>query len=154
METIRFDDVEGLNAAVSTQFSGWGPEMTVTQEMIDQFAELTGDRQWIHVDVDRALKESPFGGPVAHGFLTLSLIPHLMSGGEVAISGHTNAANYGADKLRFVAPVPAGSRVHSRSRLVEASARPKGTLVTTEVEIAVVGAERPALLYSMQTLYM
>ena len=154
METIRFDDVEALNAAASTQFGGWGPEMAVTQEMIDQFAELTGDRQWIHVDVDRALKESPFGGPVAHGFLTLSLIPHLMSGGDVTISGHTNAANYGADKLRFVAPVPAGSRVHSRSRLVEASARPKGTLVTTEIEIAVVGAERPALLYSMQTLYM
>lgn len=154
METIRFDDVEALNAAASTQFGEWGPEVTVTQEMIDQFAELTGDRQWIHVDVDRALKESPFGGPVAHGFLTLSLIPQLMAGSDVRISSHTNAANYGADKLRFVAPVPAGSRVHSRSRLVEASARPKGTLVTTEIEIAVVGAERPALLYSMQTLYM
>jgi acyl dehydratase len=154
VETIRFDDVEALNAAASDQFGEWGPEVTVTQEMIDQFAELTGDRQWIHVDVDRALKESPFGGPVAHGFLTLSLIPQLMAGGDVTISGHTNAANYGADKLRFVAPVPAGSRVHSRSRLVGASARPKGTLLTTEIEIAVVGAERPALLYSMQTLYM
>jgi acyl dehydratase len=154
MATIRFDDVDALNAAASEEFSEWGPEMVVTQEMINQFAELTGDRQWIHVDVDRAVKESPFGGPVAHGFLTLSLVPHLMSGGDVRISGHTNAANYGADKLRFVAPVPAGSPVHSRSRLVEAVARPKGTLLTTEIEIGVVGAERPALLYSMQTLYM
>lgn len=154
METIRFDDVDALDAAASDQFGEWGPEVTVTQEMIDQFAELTGDRQWIHVDVDRAIKESPFGGPVAHGFLTLSLIPQLMTGGDVKITGHTNAANYGADKLRFVAPVPAGSQVHSRSRLVAASARPKGTLLTTEIEVAVVGADRPALLYSMQTLYM
>jgi acyl dehydratase len=154
VETIRFDDIEALNAAASAQFGEWGPDIAVTQAMIDQFAELTGDRQWIHVDVARALKESPFGGPVAHGFLTLSLIPLLMAGGDVTISAHANAANYGADKLRFVAPVPAGSRVHSRSRLVEATARPKGTLLTTEIEIAVVDAERPALLYSMQTLYM
>jgi acyl dehydratase len=154
VETVQFDDVDALNAAVSTEFGEWGPEVLVTQEMIDQFAELTGDRQWIHIDVDRALKESPFGGPVAHGFLTLSLIPHLMSGGDVKISGYTNAANYGADKLRFVAPVPAGSLVHSRSRVVGAAARPTGTLLTTEIEVAVVGAERPALLYSMQTLYM
>ncbi len=132
MTTIRFDDVEALNAAASTEFGPWGTEVRVTQEMIDQFAELTGDRQWIHVDVERANRESPFGGPVAHGFLTLSLIPQLLSGGDVTITGFTNAANYGADKLRFVAPVPAGSPVHSRGRLVEAAARPKGTLVTTE----------------------
>ncbi|HUY67295.1 MAG TPA: MaoC family dehydratase [Acidimicrobiales bacterium] len=154
MTTIRFDDVDTLNAAATEEFGDWGPELTVTQEMIDQFAELTGDRQWIHVDVERSLKESTFGGPVAHGFLTLSLIPHLLPDDDIEITGHTNAANYGADKLRFVAPVPAGSPVHSRSRLVEATARPKGTLVTTDIEIAVVGAERPALLYSMQTLYM
>jgi acyl dehydratase len=152
--TIQFDDVDALNAAASTEFGDWGREVRVTQEMIDQFAELTGDRQWIHVDVERALKESPFGGPVAHGFLTLSLIPQLTSGGTMAVSGYTNVANYGADKLRFVAPVPAGSLVHSRSRLVKAVARPKGTLLTIEIEIAVVGAERPALLYSMETLYM
>lgn len=154
METIRFDDVDALNASASAQFGDWGPEVTVTQEMIDQFAALTGDRQWIHVDVDRAIRESPFGGPVAHGFLTLSLLPQLMAGGSVPVSGHASAANYGAEKLRFVSPVPAGSRVHSRSRLVEASAHAKGTLVTTEIEVGVVDAERPALLYSMQTLYM
>jgi hypothetical protein len=154
MTTIRFDDIDALNAAASQEFGEWGPELTVTQEMINQFAELTGDRQWIHVDVERARRESTFGGPVAHGFLTLSLIPHLMAGDTVKITGQTNAANYGADKLRFVGPVPAGSRVHSRNRVVEAVARPKGTLLTTDIEIAVVGAERPALLYSMQTLYM
>jgi hypothetical protein len=153
MTTIDFDDVDRLNAEASPEFGEWGREVTITQEMIDAFAELTGDRQWIHVDVERARRESPFGGPVAHGFLTLSLIPQLMSAGDLRITGHTSAANYGADKLRFVAPVPAGSKVHSRSRLVEAVRRPKGTLLTSEIEIAVVGAERPALLYSMQTLY-
>jgi acyl dehydratase len=153
MTSIRFDDIEALTAAASEEFGEWGPELTVTQEMIDQFAELTGDRQWIHVDVERAIKESPFGGPIAHGFLTLSLIPRLMST-NIVLTGQANAANYGATKLRFIAPVPAGSSVHSRSRLVEAEARPKGTLITTEIEVAVVGATKPAILYSMQTLYM
>jgi acyl dehydratase len=154
MTTYRFDDVDALNAAASEEFGDWGPTLTVTQDMINQFAELTGDHQWIHVDVERALKESPFGGPVAHGFLTLSLIPHLMNSGGVTITGHVNAANYGADKLRFIAPVPAGSELHSRSRLVSAEAKPKGTLLTTEIEVGVVDATKPAILYSMQTLYM
>jgi hypothetical protein len=154
MTTYRFDDVETLNAAASEEFGEWGPSLTVTQDMINQFAELTGDHQWIHVDVERALKESPFGGPVAHGFLTLSLIPRLMTTGNVTISGHVSAANYGATKLRFIAPVPAGSEVHSRSRLVSAEAKPKGTLITTEIEVGVVDATKPAILYSMQTLYM
>jgi acyl dehydratase len=153
MTTIQFDDIDALTAAASEEFGAWGPELTVTQEMIDQFAELTGDRQWIHIDVERAIKESPFGGPIAHGFLTLSLIPRLMST-NIQLTGQANAANYGATKLRFIAPVPAGSQVHSRSRLVEAEARPKGTLITTEIEVGVVGATKPAILYSMQTLYM
>jgi acyl dehydratase len=154
MTTYRFDDVEGLRGTISEEFGEWGPELTVSQEMINQFAELTGDRQWIHVDVERALKESPFGGPVAHGFLTLSLLPRLMASGGLPVTGYANAANYGATKLRFIAPVPAGSQVHSRSRLTDVEARPKGTLLTTEVEVSVVDATKPALLYSMQTLYM
>jgi acyl dehydratase len=154
MTTYRFDDIEGLSSTISEEFGEWGPELTVSQEMINQFAELTGDHQWIHVDVERAIKESPFGGPVAHGFLTLSLIPRLMSSAGLPLTGYVNAANYGADKLRFIAPVPAGSQVHSRSRLASVEARPKGTLLTTEIEVAVVGASKPAILYSMQTLYM
>jgi acyl dehydratase len=154
MTTYRFDDIEGLSSTISEEFGEWGPELTVSQEMINQFAELTGDHQWIHVDVERAIKESPFGGPVAHGFLTLSLIPRLMSSAGLPLTGYVNAANYGADKLRFIAPVPAGSQVHSRSRLASIEARPKGTLLTTEIEVAVVGASKPAILYSMQTLYM
>jgi acyl dehydratase len=149
----RFDDVDGMNAAASEEFGDWGREVEVTQDMINTFAELTGDRQWIHVDVERAKKESPFGGPIAHGFLTLALIPAL-NPRDIDIVGHGNATNYGAGGLRFLAPVPAGSKVHARGRLVSAEARKNGTLVTTELAVHVVGNEKPSLLYNMQILYM
>ena len=153
MAEVRFDDVEGLNAQ-GGEFGEWGAPTAVTQEMINQFADLTGDHQWIHVDVERANRESPFGGPVAHGFLTLSLIPGLAPPGAAKVVGHRSAANYGAEKLRFMAPVPAGSEVRARSRVVKAEAKPKGTLITTEIEVGIVGAERPSLVYAMQVLYM
>src|SRR6185437_16240529 len=145
MTENNYAEVDALNAA-GGEFSDWGPTVTVTQEMINQFADLTGDHQWIHVDVERAKKESPFGGPVAHGFLTLSMVPHLAPRTDPKIVGFASAANYGAEKLRFMAPVPAGSDVHGRLRLVRAEAKPRGTLVTSEIEVAVVGAERPSLL--------
>jgi len=75
METIRFDDVEKLRSKISQEFSAWSKPIEVTQEKINRFADVTGDHQWIHIDVERARRESPFGGPVAHGFLTLSLLP-------------------------------------------------------------------------------
>ncbi len=150
---FQFDDVDAMNAAASDEFGDWGPEIEVTQEMINGFAELTGDRQWIHIDVERAKKESPFGGPIAHGFLTLALVPKL-NPGSVRIVGHGNATNYGAGGLRFLAPVPAGSKLHGRTRLVTAEARKNGTLVTTELVIHVVGKEKPSLSYNMQILYM
>lgn len=153
VDEVRFDDIEGLNACAG-EVSEWGPEVVVTQDMIDRFADLTGDHQWIHIDVERAQRESPFGGPIAHGFLTLSLLPRLRSESRPRIVGHKNATNYGAEKLRFTSPVPAGSTVHARNRLLRAEAKRRGTLVTCEVEVAVVGAERSALLYGMQILYM
>jgi acyl dehydratase len=153
MTEIRFDDCEALNAQAG-EFGAWGHELMVTQEMINQFADLTGDHQWIHVDVERAKKESPFGGPIAHGFLTLSLIPSLMPTEALRVTGHANAANYGGEKLRFLSPVPAGAALHARTRLVRAESKPRGTLVTLEVEVGVVGDERPAILYAMQVLYM
>jgi len=121
--------------------------------MINKFAELTGDHQWIHVDVERAKRESPFKGTIAHGFLTLSLLPTLRSGSDHKIVGYGNATNYGADKLRFVSPVPAGSKVRARSRLVAVDGKPKGTQITTEIAVHVSGSERPALLYTMLVLY-
>jgi acyl dehydratase len=150
---FRFDDVDGMNAAASEEFGEWGREVEVTQEMINQFAELTGDRQWIHIDVERAKKESPFGGPIAHGFLTLALIPRV-NPMDIKITGHGNATNYGAGGLRFLAPVPAGSKIHAKSRLVGAEARKNGTLITTELALHVVGNDKPSILYNMQILYM
>jgi acyl dehydratase len=153
MESIAFDNIEALRRKVSDEFGGWGPEVEITQAMINTFAELTGDHQWIHVDVERAQRESPFKQTIAHGFLTLSLIPVLRPRSEFQITGYGNATNYGADKLRFVSPVPAGAKVHARSRLVAVEPKPKGTQVTQEIQIGVVGSDRPALTYTMLVLY-
>jgi acyl dehydratase len=153
MEDIRFDDIEGLKKKISDEFGDWGPEVEVSQDMINKFADLTGDHQWIHVDVERAKRESPFKTTIAHGFLTLSLLPVLRSGSSFRITGYGNATNYGADKLRFVSPVPAGSKVHAHSRLVAVDPKPKGTQVTQEIAVHVVGSDRPALLYTMLVLY-
>src|SRR3954468_9183028 len=151
MNEIRFDDVDALNAASSEDFGPWGESFDVTQEMVDAFAELTGDHQWIHSDVERA-RAGPFGGTIAHGFLTLSLLPAL-GAQTVRITGQSSAVNYGAERLRFLAPVPIPSPIRARGRLVRADARPKGTLITTEADVSVVGAEKPSLLYTMQVLY-
>lgn len=155
MEKIQFDDIAGLEKHVSAEFGDWSEPLEVTQEMINAFADLTGDHQWIHIDVERAKKESPFGGPIAHGFLTLSLVPTMSakSPNAYVIVGAANAVNYGSDKLRFLSPVPAGAKVQSRMRLIGATKTDKGTRVESEIAIHVVGSERPALLYSMITLY-
>ena len=152
-EAIRFDDLDAINALASEEFGEFGDAIEVTQEMIQGFADLTGDHQWIHVDVERAKKESPFGAPIAHGFLTLSLLPTLVAGSALRLSGQSAAVNYGAESLRFLSPVPSGSKVHARTRIVRAETKSGGTLVTTEADVRVVGAEKPALLYRMQVLY-
>ena len=115
METIKFDDVPALTKKIGKEFGPWSEPIQVTQEKINQFADVTGDHQWIHIDIERCKKESPFGGPVAHGFLTLSLLPAFKNTDEYAITGFRNVVNYGANKLRFVSPVPAGASVHARS---------------------------------------
>ena len=155
MEKIRFDDIAALEKHVSDEFGPFGEPFEVTQDVIDRFADVTGDHQWIHVDVERAKKESPFKTTIAHGFLTLSLLPMMNAKmkGAFQIVGHSNAVNYGSDKLRFLSPVPSGAKIHARSRLVSAEAGPKGTRVENEVAVHVVGNDRPALLYSMIVLY-
>jgi hypothetical protein len=157
VEQIRFDDIEGLRKQISPEFGPWSADFEVSQAMIDAFAELTGDRQWIHVDVERARRESPFKTTIAHGFLTLSLLPRLSAGAReraaTEVVGHGSAVNYGSDKLRFLSPVPAGARVHSRSRLLEVEATDKGTRAISEIAVHVVGSEKPALLYQMIVLY-
>ncbi len=153
MEQIRFDDLDKLRGKVSDAFGPFGSQIEVTQEMINKFADLTGDRQWIHIDVERAKRESPFRQTIAHGFLTLSLLPVLRAGSDFQIVGFGNITNYGAEKLRFVGPVPAGSKIHARTRLVAVEAKPKGTQLTQEINVHIVGNDRPALIYVMLLLY-
>jgi len=154
VEEIRFDDIAALQKHVSEEFGPFGEPVDVTQAMVNQFADVTGDHQWIHIDVERCKKESPFGGPIAHGFLTLSLLPMLNAKGKPAYKmvGAKNAVNYGSDKLRFLSPVPVPSKVHARMRLVSVEAGKKGVRVEQEVAVHVVGNDRPALLYNMITM--
>ena len=148
---IRFDDIDAINAAVSDEYGPWGPEFEMTQEKVNQFAELTGDHQWIHIDIERA-KAGPFGGTIAHGFFTLSLMASIIQ--LAPFEGVTNGVNYGANKLRFLSPVPIPSTLHGRSRIIEAEKKGPGTLITSEAVIHVVGNEKPAVLYEMLTLLM
>lgn len=153
MQQIPFDDVEALSSLVSDEFGAWSSEFQITQAMIDRFAELTGDRQWIHVDVERARRESPFKTTIAHGFLTLSLLGRVRPPDSYQIVGFKNILNYGSDGLRFLAPVPSGSRIHARARLAGVEQKKNGTLITREVAVHVVGCDKPSLVYKGLVLY-
>ena len=120
--------------------------VTVDQAMIDKFAEATGDHQWIHVDVERAKKEMPGGTTIAHGFLTLSLVPRL--GAKIwKIEHRSKGINYGLNKLRFTAPVPAGSRVRLKQKLLAADEVKDGGIRTTwENVVEIEGQSQPALI--------
>src|SRR5690606_27342506 len=102
---------------------------TVTQEQIGLFADATGDHQWIHVDVERATAESPFGGPIAHGYLTLSLV-NLFLPQLLEVQGASMGVNVGLDKVRFPSPVPVGARIRGRGEVVEAVEAKGGVQVT------------------------
>ncbi|HEY6420085.1 MAG TPA: MaoC family dehydratase [Candidatus Binataceae bacterium] len=154
MQQIRFDDVEALRSKVSTEFGKWSKPIEVTQEKINQFADVTGDHQWIHIDIERCKRESPFGGPVAHGFLTLSLLPAFETENDWQVVGQRNVVNYGANKLRFMSPVPAGSKVHARNRMISVEPKAIGTQVTQETHVHVVGQDKPAFVYEGIFLYI
>ena len=113
MATVEFDDVASM-VGQETGVSDW---LQITQERVNQFADATGDHQWIHVDVERATRE--IGGPIAHGYLTLSLIPFL-SAGLMNVQGVTRGINYGSDKVRFTSMVRVGKRVRLRQKLIGA----------------------------------
>ncbi len=153
-QLIQYDDLEGLQSFVSAEFGPWGNRLEITQDMIWQFAELSGDRQWIHVDPERATKEGPFGAPVAHGMLIMSVLPRIIPPNAWQITGYGAALNFGSDGLRFLSPVLAGMTIHARTRLAAVEKHAKGSLVTTETAVHVVGQEKPALLYRVQVLYM
>lgn len=139
----RFADIEELRRAVG-QVLGDSDWVTVTQEMIDSFAEATGDHQWIHVDRERA-KSSPFGSTIAHGFLTLSLIPRMLYG-IYSVAKVGASLNYGCNKVRFTQPVPSGGRIRGTVRLVNVEDMARGTRVTTETVVSLEGSDRPACI--------
>jgi acyl dehydratase len=127
--------------------------VTVDQSRIDRFADATGDRQWIHVDVERARRESPWKQTIAHGYLTLALVPELLSR-LVVILGVKTAINTGVDKLRFSAPVLAGSRVRLQAEIKNAREVPPSALrVTFTVRVEVEGGAKPALIANVSYLY-
>ena len=115
---------------------------TINQERVNQFAEATGDHQWIHLDVERSKKESPYGTTIAHGFLTLSLLPMIMQG-AVSMPESKLSVNYGLNKVRFPAPVPVGSKVRGRLLLKEVEDIEGGVQVTWVVTIEREGGDKP-----------
>ena len=120
--------------------------LTVTQDMIDKFADATGDHQWIHVDVERARKEMPGGKTIAHGYLTLSLLPQLAPT-LLKVNRRKRGVNYGSNKIRFTNPVPAGSRIRLKQTIKNVEDVPdNGVRITSEMVIEVEGQERPALV--------
>jgi acyl dehydratase len=124
--------------------SAW---VTVDQERIDQFAACTGDRQWIHVDVDRARRESPFGGPIAHGYLTLSLVAAMVMEIGIIPADAATGLNYGLDKARFIAPVKAGARVRARANLLSAEPQAgRRMLLKLQCTLEIEGEPKPALI--------
>ena len=138
--TLTYDEL----ATAQELDLGASPWREVTQEMIDLFAEATGDHQWIHVDRERAAS-GPFGTTIAHGFLTLSLVPLLMAE-LVDLPDVGMTVNYGLDRLRLTAPVPAGSRIRAAGRLLGAEPKGGGLLTRTEVTVEIEGSDRPALV--------
>ena len=142
MAITTIDGLDALKAAVGKDL-GTSDWVDITQDRVDTFAEATGDRQWIHVDVERARRESPFGGPIAHGYLTLSLTNQLLPQ-VVEVRGVSSGVNYGADKVRFPAPVPVGSRVRANVRLDEADDVPGGVQTKMTITVEVEGGGKPA----------
>ncbi len=141
-----------LQASVGEEVgvSDW---VTVDQERIDAFADATLDHQFIHVDPERAAL-TPFGTTIAHGFLTLSLLPHLTGGIVPVPDGTVMAINYGSDRLRFLSPVKSGSRVRARVKLVDATEKSPGQwLVKSDVTVEIDGEPKPALVAETLTLY-
>ena len=141
----------GYSMATAAEFVGrelgvsdW---VVVDQDRIDAFAECTGDGQWIHIDVERARRESPFGGPIAHGYLTLSLVAATVMEIGIIPPDAAGGLNYGVDKVRFIAPVKAGARVRNRASLVAAEAQNGGrTLLKLQCMLEIDGESKPALI--------
>ena len=124
----------------------------IDQNRIDQFAEATADYQWIHVDTERAAREMPNGKTIAHGYMTLALIPAL-TGDFVEVPNLSRAINYGVNKVRFYTPIPAGAKVRARAKVLQARRRAGALLLTSEVRIEVEGERKPACVAETLGMY-
>jgi acyl dehydratase len=140
--TTTVQGIAGLKEKVGHHL-GYSDWVEITQEQVDLFAEATGDHQWIHVDPERAKKESPFGGPIAHGYLTLSLGPRL-SPQILRVTGVKMALNYGCDKVRFPSSVPVGAKLRLGTELTRVDDIPGGAQVYMTFTFACEGAPKPA----------
>jgi len=142
---------EEIKAKIGTEIgvSDW---LEVTQPMIDQFADVTGDHQFIHVDPEAA-KKTPFGGTIAHGFLTLSLLAQLGKAADFAMKDVVMGVNYGFDKIRLIAPVKSGKRIRARFRLKDMAERAPGQwLSILDVTVEIEGEDKPALIAEWLTM--
>jgi acyl dehydratase len=145
MPARTIDSLDELRSKIGQEV-GTSEWTQVTQPMIDTFADVTGDHQWIHSDTERAGRESPFGTTIAHGFLTLSLISHLQAQSVQLNGTHKMGINYGLNRVRFPHPVPAGSRIRTHSVLKSVDDFDGGVQITWQVTVEVEGIEKPALV--------
>ena len=149
MKSTRFAGIDDATSRVGQEIgvSDW---MLIDQQRVNAFASVTGDEQWIHVDVERAKRESPFGGPIAHGYLTVSLLAKF-AGECIAVEGIKLAVNYGLNRVRFAAPVKVGSRVRAHFVLAELEEIPGGAQIVWKATIEIEGGEKPACVAEMVT---
>ena len=148
----EFIPVEKLKGMIGED-NGTSDWVLIDQDKINRFADCTGDHQWIHVDIEKA-NQGPFGGPIVHGFLTLSLIPVFSASGKYLPEGITMTVNYGLNKVRFVNPVPAGSKVRSKLVISNIEEKSGGRLLMTVTHtIEVEGHERPACIADALSLF-
>ena len=145
------DGIDGVRKGAGTHL-GYSDWLEVTQERIDLFADATGDHQWIHVDPERA-KDGPFGRTIAHGYLTMSLSNHFLPQ-ILEVTGVAMGLNYGANKLRFPAPVPVGSRIRGGAELVSVEDIPGGVQATTVITIEIEGGAKPACIIESISRYL
>jgi acyl dehydratase len=141
-------------ATLAGQEIGVGEWIQITQDRINQFADATNDHQWIHVDVERCKRESPFGTTIAHGFLTLSLIPGLTRLASCLRKTPKHTLNYGLNRVRFVNPVPVGSRVRARVTVLDVKEEKRGWLARWQITVEIEGDAKPACVAETLSLYV
>ncbi|WP_027996452.1 OB-fold domain-containing protein [Simplicispira psychrophila] len=151
---VSCKDIDAMRALVSQEFSAWSNQFEVTQELINQFAALSGDDYWIHTDPEKARAQGPFGTTIAHGSLVQVLTSQLKMPMDFEVTDFTNIVNYGSDRLRFATPVPSGCRIHGRYRIKSVEQLKRGVQVVMEINIHCVGQDRPSVINDLVMLYM